>query len=195
MFSSIYNDNIFDTNKLFFKNLIKLYHFSSTVRTPPNNYQNNFIGELKFRKKPNYDLLLTNSFNKASSSLFNYKIKKLPNKIVKVKSYNLPKLLIANNNINNYNYSKSNKFFLTNNYFKKVSRLGIIDLNFPYCKSKLKASKSNVILSNKNKIKKRFLNTINNDKINYKKSHRLFFKSLSNFHQIIKKINKEQIQI
>ena len=56
MYSSIYNDKRIDTKKFFYKNLISSYHFSSTVRTPPNEYKNNFVGELKKHIKPKFDL-------------------------------------------------------------------------------------------------------------------------------------------
>ena len=190
MYCSIYNDKKFETKKLFFKNLIKSYHFSSSVRTPPNKYHINFIGELNIRQKPHFDTLFTSQMKNSHNS--NFTTKKNNNfsykKRKKIKASLLPKLLI-NNNINNINSNK-NKCVFTNRILNNED-IGIIDLNFPYCKPKLKTSKSNIIIKNKYNIKNKYLNLKNNDKTGNKKSNRLFFKSLSNFHQIINKIKKE----
>ena len=203
MYFSLYNDNKFDTKNLFFKNLIKSPHTSITVRTPPNKFHTNFIGELNIRKKP---ILFYNSFKSFPSPLINCKNNnKYSSKIkIKAKSYNLPKLLIANNNNSKYNkkintdkniYLKRSEYFSTNNLYNNGM---IIDLNFPYCNSILKTSKSNYNIHNKYKIKNKALKTIKidninniNNNINNKSPKRLFFKSFSNFHEIIKKIKKE----
>ena len=193
MYSSIYNDNRFDTKKLFFKNLIKLYHFSSTVRTPPNKYTNNFIGELKSRKNLHFDIFLPRTIKTCSSTLYNEKNNNSVRRILNKKSPDLPKLIINNNVIKNSINSKNNNFLISNQIINNGAELGIIDLNFPYCKPKLKYSKSNVILNQRFKYKNKGLNTINTDKVNLKKPHRLFMKSLSNFQQIIKKSKKIKI--
>ena len=200
MYFSIYNDNKFDTKNLFYKNLIKSPHSSITVRTPPNKFHINFIGELKFRKKPQFDILFYNSLKNTPSTLINDKNNNKYTPKIKTKSYNLPKLLIANNNNNKYINKKNNTdkniylnlkrntYLSTNNLYNSGM---IIDLNFPYCSPMLKTSKSNYNLYNKNKIKKKALKKINIENINNKKPHRLFFKSFSNFHQIIKRIKEE----
>ena len=196
MYSSIYNDNRFDTNKLFLKNLIKLYHFSSTVRTPPNKYTNHFIGELKYRKKPNFDIFLPKSSKRYFSTLYNEKNNDSVKTNLKTKSSKLPKIIINNNFIKNNINPKNNNFLISNEIINNGVELGIIDLNFPYCKPKLKNSKSNIIINRKIKYKNKALNTINTDKTKiFKKPNRLFMKSLSNFHQIIKRIKKEKFKI
>ena len=186
MYFSIYNDNKFNTDKLFLKNLINSYHFSTTVRTPPNNYHNNFIGELKVRKKPKFDILFTNSLKKSQSSLIKNKNDFSKNKKIKRKTSDLPKLLTNNNIIKNYKSSKKDKCLLTNEILTNGIDMGIINLHFPYCKPKLKNSNSNIFINNKYKGK--CLSTNNTKKRNFKR-HRLFLKSLSNFHQIINKSN------
>lgn len=204
MYFSLYNDNKFDTKSLFYKNLIKSPHSSTTVRTPPNKFHINFIGELKFRKKPQFDNLFYNSYKNIPSTLITYKNNNQysSKKIFKTKLYNLPKLIITkNNSTSNYNkknninkniYLKAKEYFSKNNLYNNE---GIIDLNFPYCKPLLKTSKSNYNIhnkyKNKNKLALNNLNTINTERINFKKQNRLFFKSFSNFHEIIKKIKKE----
>ena len=189
MHFSYYDNNKFDRNTLFFENLKKLPHFFSTVRTPPNKYHYNFIGELKSRNKPYYDTLFTNSFQKSPTIIISDKILYIHRKKIKQKSYNLPKIFITNHNYNSNNQNK-NKIFFKNEINNGGDELGFINLNFPYCKPMLKTSKTNVFINKKYKLKNKGLNTVNIEKNDNKKGHRLFFKSFSNFHQIIKKIKQ-----
>ena len=193
MYFSIYNDKKFDISKIFLKNLINSYHFSNTVRTPPNRYQNNFIGELKGSKKPAHDTLFWSTIKKhKSSSSFRHKNCFSFNKrLTKKKVSDIPSLLSNNNNINYKTNKRKNKCILTNEILNKDNDnngndIGIINLIFPYCKPKLKYSHSNIYIKNKNKNKNKnkFLRSTYN--IN-KTQNRLFMKSLSNFHQIINK--------
>ena len=192
MYCSIYNDKRFDTKKIFIKNLIKSSHFSSSVRTPPNKYHINYIGELKMRQEPHFDILFTSSIKQSD---FSTNVKKMKHRnIIKIKSSLLPKLLLNKNNIINNTNTNNDKCIFTNRILNNENNIGIIDLNFPYCKSKLKNSKSNVILrNNKNNLKNKYLNLKNIENNNNKKSNRLFLKTLSNFHQIINKIEKDKI--
>ena len=187
MYFSIYNDKKFDISKLFFHNLINSYHFSNTVRTPPNRYKNYFMGELKGSKKPN--IIFHDILKKSQSTSFKHKKALSFNKrLIRNKGADLPKLLLGNRNINNYTYKKKNKCILTNEILNNGNDMGIINLNFPYCKPKLKYSNSNLYINNRNKY--RYISTNNVKKENYQKSNRLFMKSLSNFHQIINKSRK-----
>ena len=193
MYYSIYNDKRFDTKKIFFKNLIKSYHFSSAVRTPPNKYHINFIGELKMRQEPHFDILFASSMKQSDFSV-NVKNKLKHKNKIKIKASLLPKLLLNKKDIINNMNNKSNQCIFTNRILNNDSNTGIVDLNFPYCKPKLKNSKSNVILRNKYiNIKNKYLNLKNiGNNNNNMKSNRLFLKTLSNFHQIINKINKNK---
>ena len=193
MYCSIYNDKRFDTKKIFLKNLIKSYHFSSAVRTPPNEYHINFIGELKNRQEPHFDILFASSMKQSDFSV-NVKNKLKHKSRIKIKASLLPKLLLNKKDIINNMKNNNNKTIFTNRILNNDGNIGIVDLNFPDSQPKLKNSKSNVILRNKyNNIKKKYLNLKNIGNNNNMKSNRLFLKTLSNFHQIINKINKDKI--
>ena len=190
MYSSIYNDKRIDTKKFFYKNLIRSYHFSSTVRTPPNEYRNNFVGELKKHIIPKFDLTTIYANKKSSIYSINCKSENSPKKQLKQNKKSLPKLLINNNIINNSINFKKKKYILTTDgiHIGNVGvGIGIVDLNFPYCKPKLKSSNTNVTL----RYKCKNFNSNKNDLINLKKSERLFIKSLANIHQMLNKIKND----
>ena len=109
MYSSIYNDKRIDTKTFFYKNLISSYHFSSTVRTPPNEYRNNFVGELKKHIKPKFDLTTIYSNKKYPNYSINYKNENSSKRKMKPKKKSLPKLLINNNVIHNSINFKDNR--------------------------------------------------------------------------------------
>ena len=188
-FSFYNNNNKFDRNTLFLENLKRLPLFFSTVRTPPNQYHSNFIGELKSRNRPYFNTLYTSSYLKTPTTIFNDKILFSHRKKIKPKVNNFPKIFITNNNYNKIN-SKKNKSIGKNEIYHGNNELGFINLNFPYCKPTLRVSKSNVVINKKYKLKKKGLNIANIEKSDNKKSNRLFYKSFSNFHQIIKKIKQ-----
>ena len=190
MYSSIYNDKRIDTKKFFYKNLISSYHFSSTVRTPPNEYRNNFVGELKKHIKPKFDFSTIFINKKSRIYSINCKSENSPKRKLFPKKNSLPKLLINNNMINNSINFKKKKYIFTT-YCIHIGNtgvgIGIVDLNFPYCKPKLKCSHTN--LNIRYKCKKFTSNK--NDLVNLKKSERLFIKSLTNIHQMLNKIKDD----
>ena len=189
MHFSLYNNNKFDRNTLFLENLKRLPHFFSTVRTPPNQYHINFIGELKSRNRPYFYTLFTSSYLQTTTTIFNDKILFSHRKKIKPKINNFPKIFVTNNNYNKIN-SKKNKCFEKKEIYHGSDELGFINLNFPYCKPMLRTSKSNVVINKKYKLKKKGLNIANIEKSNRNNKYRLFYKSFSNFHQIIKKIKQ-----
>jgi hypothetical protein len=190
MYSSIYNDKRIDTKKFFYKNLISSYHFSSTVRTPPNEYKNNFVGELKKHIKPKFDLTTIYINKKSPIYSINCKSENSLKRILKPKKKSLPKLLINNNIINNSINFKKKKYILTTHGIHLGNTgvgIGIVDLNFPYCKPKLKCSNTNLNI----RYKFKNLNSNKTDLVNLKKSERLFIKSLTNIHQMLNKIKND----
>ena len=180
MYSSIYNDKRIDTKKFFYENLINSNRFSSTIRATPNKYSKTFIGELNSRMEPKFGIY--SKYNNKKS--FNYKLNNSISKITKNKKLNLPKLLINNNMLNNLINNKKKKL-LSNDGLNTDVSIGIVDLNFPYCKPILKNSNTNPYFNLKHKNK--YLNNNNDKIIDFKKSKRLFHKSLANIHQIINK--------
>ena len=190
MYSSIYNDKRIDTKKFFYKNLISSYHFSSTVRTPPNEYRNNFVGELKKHIKPKFDFSTIFINKKSRIYSINCKSENSPKRKIFPKKNSLPKLLINNNMINNSINFKKKKYILTTDGIHIGNPgvgIGIVDLNFPYCKPKLKCSHTNLNI----RYKCKNLTSNKNDLVNLKKSERLFIKSLTNIHQMLNKIKDD----
>lgn len=189
MYSSIYNGNKLETKNIINENLLNYYHFSSTVRIPPNRYSNTFIGELKKRIKPKFNTssIYFNKKNTKDKSDFSDKKNKKEKKIL------LPKLLLNKNMINNNINLKKKKFLLSNDCLNVGVNIEVVDLNFPYCKPNLRFSNSNLALNYKEKSK--YLNNKGKEKLNLKKTHRLFAKSLANIHQIINKSKNYRLKL
>ena len=189
MYSSIYNGKKLETKHLIYTNSIRYYHFSTTVRTPPNKYTNIFIGELKKHIKPKFDATSINFYKKNIKDKSDISTKKN----LKDEKISLPIILLNKNNANNNISLKKKKVLLSNDCLNSKIGNGIIDLNFPYCKPNLRISNSNLDLIYKDKNK--YLNNNENKKLNLKKTYRLYNKSLTNIHQIINKSKNYKLKL
>lgn len=193
MYYSIYNDNKINTNTFYTENLIKLVHFPSTVRTPPNRLKNYFIGELTKKIKPQFDSIITTSSitlpkNKTFHNFrYNNSSHKIKQKKFNFKSDNFPLLIhrsLPNKSINGWSNTKNIK--IVKNDYKNKYDLYYKEIIFPYNKPKI--LNPNIINYNKSMIYKNpSFNTIKNNR-----KKRLFLKSFTRLHLLIDKSCNEK---
>ena len=183
MYFSLYNNRYINTDKFFYKNLIKLPHFSCLVRTPPNKYIKNFIGELNHKSKPisEYDVISLPEDKTVST-----KASRKRNK----HSYSIRLGILPRVNANRTSYEfykggKCDKGIFSKKKYHIEKRKKFLNIDFPYSMPKIKLEK-NILFTKKNKAEKVDISKYNNAK----NVNRLYLTTISNFHKLINQIDK-----